>query len=313
MQRASAAAVWPRARRRGWRRRALAGLAAALLAVGTGARAEGSTCGLEAGPIRTAVRVTDGETFVLDDGAEVRLVGAMSPRASDAAAEHASWPLEDQSRRELEAMILGKPAALAFAGRRSDRYGRLLAQVFVAGEGNPRWVQGHMLSHGMARAYSMPESTACMDELLSQERIAREARIGLWSEAVYQIRSGERVKELLRLRSTYQIVEGRVGSTSERRGRIFVNFGQDWRQDFTASLNAAAAKLSATSGLKAQELVGRRVRIRGWIERRGGPYVEVHDPHQIELLPAGSEAPREPKLPQPILRSRSTAKPSLLP
>jgi endonuclease YncB( thermonuclease family) len=246
-------------------------------------------CRLEATMVRTAVKVIDGETLVLDDGGEVRLVGAMSPRASDVAAEHAILPLEGRAKSELEALVLGKSVALAFDGRRSDRYGRLLAQAFVGAEPQQVWVQGHMLKRGLARVTSMPGSVACLDALSAHERVAREAGVGLWSETVYQIRSADSTAELLRYRSSYQIVEGRVVSASERSGRIFLNFGQDWREDFTAGLDAAAARLVANSGLDVMGLGGQRVRVRGWIERRGGPYVAVRHPHQIELLPEGSD------------------------
>jgi hypothetical protein len=146
-----------------------------------------------------------------------------------------------------------------------------------------------MLRHGLARAYGGPESAACLNERLSQERLAREESRGLWSEAVYRVRWAWRTAELLGLRSTYQIVEGRIVGASERGGRTYLNFGQDWREDFTAGLDAAAAKLVAQSGIDLKGLVGRQVRIRGWIERRGGPYVEVQHPYQIELLPPGPQ------------------------
>jgi hypothetical protein len=32
-------------------------------------------------------------------------------------------------------------------------------------------------------------------------------------------------------------------------------------------------------------LAGRRIRVRGWMERRGGPIVEATAPGQIEVLP----------------------------
>ncbi len=262
---------------------------AVALSAAVGNAADLPECRVEATMVRTAVKVIDGETLVLDDGSEVRLVGAMSPRASDVAAEHATLPLEGRAKSELEALVLGKSVALAFDGRRSDRYGRLLAHVFMGAAPSRVWVQGHMLKRGLARVASMPGSVACLEALIVHERVAREAAAGLWSEAVYQIRSADRTAELLRYRSTYQIVEGRIASASERSGRIFLNFGQDWRNDFTAGLDAAAARLASASGLDVMGLGGRLVRVRGWIERRGGPYVAVHHPHQIELVAEGSD------------------------
>jgi micrococcal nuclease len=45
-------------------------------------------------------------------------------------------------------------------------------------------------------------------------------------------------------------------------------------------------------------LEGRRVRVRGWIERRAGPAIEVRHPSQIEIVEEGEAAEgAEPPLP----------------
>ena len=65
------------------------------------------------------------------DGTELRLIGALTPRASDAGAEPGTWPAEIAAAAELRALLLGKSVELAFGGERSDRYGRLQAQAYV--------------------------------------------------------------------------------------------------------------------------------------------------------------------------------------
>jgi endonuclease YncB( thermonuclease family) len=53
----------------------------------TKASADPLACaGLEAGPKRTVTRIIDGETVTLDDGSELRLIGALAPRAIDVGA-----------------------------------------------------------------------------------------------------------------------------------------------------------------------------------------------------------------------------------
>src|SRR5262245_17214436 len=60
----------------------------------------GTACaGLEPGPARTVTRVLDGETVALDDGTELRLIGALAPRAVDADAE--AWPAEAAATEAL--------------------------------------------------------------------------------------------------------------------------------------------------------------------------------------------------------------------
>ena len=82
--------------------------------------APGLACaGLEAGPTRTVARIIDGETVVLDDGTELRLIGALVPRAIDAGADPGMWPLEVAAQEELRALILGK--SIEFGLRRRAR------------------------------------------------------------------------------------------------------------------------------------------------------------------------------------------------
>ena len=259
-------------------------LAASLALATAGAQVANAECALEPGPTRAVARVLDGETLALDDGTEVRLIGALSPRALDAAADVSFWPPEREAVVELERLALGGSVELAFAGRRTDRYGRLLAHVFLRTPEERIWVQGHMLRTGHARAYSLPDSAACMEELLAHERLAREGRQGLWDHAAYQVRPAERAQELLRWRSSFQVVEGRVARVASVRGQVFLNFGEDWREDFTASVRPGERRLFESGHKDFKALEGRRVRVRGWIERRAGPAIDLRHPSQIEII-----------------------------
>jgi micrococcal nuclease len=278
-------------RSRGWSRR-FASLVGASLVL-AGAHAASADCALAPGPTRAVARVLDGETLALDDGTEVRLIGALSPRPLEAAADVSFWPPEREAIAELARLVLGRSVELAFAGRRTDRYGRLLAHVFVRSDTERIWVQGHMLKTGHARAYSVPDSAACMDELMEHERFARMARKGLWDHAAYQIRSAERTRDLLRWRSSFQIVEGRVLRVASVRGQVFLNFGEEWREDFTANVR----RRIQSSNLDFKALEGRRVRVRGWIERRAGPAIDVHHSSQIEIV-----EDRKPESTQPMVQ-----------
>ena len=110
-------------------RRARRGLVAALLGIGSlvvAPNAAGALpCELEFGPARSVVKVIDGETLALDGGSEVRLIGALAPRALDGAAPEAAWPLETEAKAALERLVLGKSVELGMAGRRTDRNVRL--------------------------------------------------------------------------------------------------------------------------------------------------------------------------------------------
>ena len=75
------------------------------------------------------------------------------------------------------------------------------------------------------------------------------------------------------------------------RSRLYLNFGPDWRSDFTAGAAMRSKAFPQAVIAKLQALEGQRVRLRGWIERRNGPYVELFHPSQIEPLPGAQDMP----------------------
>src|SRR5262249_50600845 len=190
-------------------------------------------------------------------------------------------------------LVQGRSIRIAFAGPRTDRYGRLLIHAFVgddSGPGGRQWVQGEMLKAGMARAYSLDGNSRCVAELIAHEAVASEAATGLWAEAAYAVRSSEDVSALLRLAGPLPVVGGTVLPVSGGRGPVYLNFGEDRRQDFTIMMRGPANRSMAAAGLAAQTLSSRKIRVRGWVERRGGPLIEVHHPAAIEVLRASDDA-----------------------
>jgi micrococcal nuclease len=287
------------------------------------ARAELAPCALEPGPTRAVVAVLDGETLKLDDGAELRLIGALSPRAPDNGGDSNFWEPEIAAKAALEKLVLGRSIELAYLGRRTDRHGRLLAHAFItpAPDSNAAadaeaperiWVQAHLLGLGHARTYTLPSSTGCAAQMLAHEALAREARLGLWAHAAYQVRDSNKPRDLARWRSTYQIVEGTVVRVVEARGATLLTFGDDSTGDFVIALKSAERRGMPGNLAEISGLTGKRIRVRGWIERRTGPAIEIHHPSQIEVVGVGAlsedtdAAPPAPRAPR---RTPKLAKP----
>ncbi len=264
-------------------------------------------CPLVKGPTRAVVRIIDGETLVLDDGSELRLIGAMAPRAPGpwrGRGQARAWPPADAARRFLARLALGKSLTLRFDKSRRDRYGRWLAHAFVReapegeskagreGEGAAIWLQGALVRAGLARAYSFKDQRACAARLLALEAEARRAKKGIWRNAAYAVRKAWRTRALLRYRQTFQIVEGRILRVATVGRRTFLNFGKRWRDDFTVLIEGRDARLWQKAGQNLAQLAGRRVRVRGWIERWNGPLMRVTHPEQIEVLDRGRKRAR---------------------
>jgi endonuclease YncB( thermonuclease family) len=219
-------------------------------------------------------RVLDGRTFVLDDGREVRLAGIDIP---------VDGPVAAQARRQLEQLLAEAKVVLKALGPERDRYGRLAVQVFVAERDSERWVQPELVAAGHARV-SRVGDRACATALLVREQTARRGMLGLWSDPYYALRRAEEPTTVAAERGRFAVVEGNVLSVRESGGTIYVNFGRRWSEDFTVTIAKRNERAFAAAGLEPKALAGRRVRVRGWIEERGGPWVEATRPEQIELM-----------------------------
>lgn len=223
-----------------------------------------------AGPVRVA-SVIDGDTLALDDGRRIRLVGIQALEI-DRTDQRLTDPLAFAARDALIDLVAGQEITLAYSENPRDRFGRVLAHVFLA---DGTWVQQALLDAGLVHVYSFADNRVAVPQLLGFERAARAARRGLWQtrQAIDHRVAGAAV-------GSYAWVEGTVAATAVVRGRGFLNFGENFRTDFTISVSPGDLSLFGSLG----DYRGRRVRVRGWLQSFNGPMIEVTHPEQIEVL-----------------------------
>lgn len=213
----------------------------------------------------SVVAVEDGDTVILDDGRKVRLVGIQAPKTG----------LAEEARAALAALVSGQEVELRPEGRAVDRHGRTLAHLFVGGV----WVQGEMLGRGLARVYTLADNRTRAEEMYAKEQTARAERLGLWRHPAFAVRTPE---ESGRLLGTFQVVAGRVENAARAQGRIYLNFGSDWRNDFTVVIPSDASALFHKAGIDPLTWKGRIVQVRGWLDSYNGPMITVSHPEQIK-------------------------------
>lgn len=262
------------------RRWLIVGLAAGLAAALLQGEARAQESALRPGGMAEVHAVVDGDTVILDrkiEGAdEVRLVGIQAPKLALGRPGFADWPLAEAAKAALADLTLGRKVRLLFGGQRVDRHGRLLAHLVNDREA---WVQGEMLARGMARVYTFPDNRAQASALYACERQARGRRRGIWGLAHYAVRSPESVA---RDTGTFQLVEGTVLDAANVKGTVYLNFGGDWRRDFTIVIDKPSLAGFSRAGFDPLALKGTAVRVRGWVSSRNGPMIEATHPEQIE-------------------------------
>ena len=184
--------------------------------------------------------------------------------------------------------LVGQRVRLILASPEPDRYGRLIAQVYRLGEGAPVWLQQELVEAGHVRVVSHADNFDYAEYLMRVEAEARSAGRGLWADRAHRVRDTH-PDALAQDLDSVQIVAGRVTSVAELdSGRVYINFGTDYRTDFTVRVDADDVPVFRARNLEPLELEGRRVEVRGWLDEENGPMIRLDHPERLRFL---DEAP----------------------
>lgn len=238
---------------------------------------------LKPGPKGRVVEVTDGDTVLLDNGDKIRLIGMQAPKLPLGRVGFEKWPLADEAQAFLYDFAMGEDVRIYYGGARKDRHGRVLGHMFIDDDKN-KWAQRAVIEAGLARVYSFSDNRHCLDELMVAERQARADRLNIWQHEYYKLRDAHKPQQLEKRQGHYELVEGRIFGVGDTAHRVYLNFGRDWKTDFTAVIDRRAVKHFDEAGIDLNKLDDAFVRIRGWIDINDGPRIDVTHPEQIEIL-----------------------------
>jgi endonuclease YncB( thermonuclease family) len=210
--------------------------------------------------------IIDARTFRMDDGREVRLAGIETVTADSAAA--------------LSALVAGRDVTLRGETDAPDRYGRQPAFVFVEQAATP--VQHQLLAQGDALVSSAVPDKACAAEFAAAEAAARRGRRGIWADRA-AIKNAESPGDILARIGQFTVVEGKVLSVRQAGAVTYINFGRRWTRDFAVTISRRVMPAFEAAGISLKSLENKRIRVRGWIEARGGPRIEAAQVGQIEM------------------------------
>ncbi len=145
---------------------------------------------------------------------------------------------------------------------RQDRHQRIIADVPV--------LQKELLQEGKAVAYPLTHESAAIFYPLEAE--ARQKKAGGWK--AFKVVDADQADECLQ---RFCIIEGRVKSIAKQRESVYINFGDDWRTDFTI-------KLPLKHDIDVDNLPGKLLRVRGWVQEYNGPLIEITNTVLIEII-----------------------------
>jgi endonuclease YncB( thermonuclease family) len=244
----------------------------AAIAIVTAGPLAAAPCAFESQGEGRVVAAIDARSFRLEDGREVRLAGIEPAATEKPAAELA---------RSLASMLVGHQVRLGGQDDSPDRYGRQSAYVWLMPE--ETLVQGELLAQGKAIVAATVADRECAAVLMAAETGAREAKRGIWADPT-AIKNTESPGDILAGIGRFTLIEGKVLSVRQAGATTYLNFGRNWTRDFAVTIPRRALANLAVAGLEPKSLENKRIRVRGFVEVRTGPRIEVLRAGQIELL-----------------------------
>jgi endonuclease YncB( thermonuclease family) len=263
------AAAIAKKRRRAYR--AKIALGAILLLAATGP-AGAAGCAFEPQGEGRVAAVIDARSFRLQDGREVRLAGIEPISSEKVAANRAP---------ALAAILAGREVKLRGEDDTPDRYGRQAAFVFLVP--SETLVQGELLAQGEALVSATVTDQECASLLMAAEAAARQAKLGIWGDPA-AIKNSESPGDILTGIGRFTLVEGKILSVRQAGATTYLNFGRNWTRDFAVTISRRVLPVLEAAGIVPKSLENRRIRVRGFVETRGGPRMELLRVGQIELL-----------------------------
>ena len=160
---------------------AILALLVVIAATGRGLFDDGGGTKLEGTVTGRVVRVVDGDTVrVRIDGGgtqTVRYIGIDTPESVKPGTPVQCFA--EAASAFNRRLVAGRHVRLRLGRERRDRYGRLLAYVYLTGGGH-EFVNAELVRRGFARTLAIAPNTDFARRFAALQRQAQSARLGLW-------------------------------------------------------------------------------------------------------------------------------------
>jgi hypothetical protein len=192
-------------------------------------------------------------------------------------APHKSWPYSTQSKKVLNHIAGDQKISLLCEGKTKTYDGYIIAHVVLS---DGLWLQHMLVAQGTVYVFPRAGHTSGTDTLYTAEMHARKNTLGLWGTNAETLKSSEATIPT----GWFQIVTGKIISVGKSTDRTYLNFGANWRDDFTVEIPRNAHKVFARSNQDPTQWQGKTIEARGWIDWKGGPRLVADNPGQIRVL-----------------------------
>lgn len=241
------------------------------------------------------ISVNERLELTLEDGRQLKVAGIDPPRPTPANPD-----LDTKARDRLANWLSGQNVMFRSSEPTPDRWGRVVAVVFVSAPGQNAPGSARMsigeavIDAGLARYEPGAAARPCKGALLAAENGARGSGLGLWADPYYAIIAASDRQSFAEKAGTSVIVEGRVAGVENRGSRVILFFGPRQGWGFSVKILPSNMKAFDATGLGLAGFVGKTVRVRGLLDTHFGPHIEISNPDEVELIEQTQDATATP-------------------
>ena len=231
------------------------------------------------------LEVIDGDTVKLSNGRMLRYIGLDTPevriKAVGAGFVYDPQPFSLEAKEFNRKLVEGKNVRVEYDIEKTDRYGRLLGYCFI----EDTFVNAKLIEEGYAVLYTFPPNVKYTDLFVESQKKAQKKKKGLWGS--FAIIDHTQANQYI---NQVRNVKGRVVSTYKSKKCVYLNFGQNYKNDFTVVIFNNTLGFFNKKGIDPVSFYnGKKIRVMGRIREYNGPEIIVNSPYEIEIVEAGRE------------------------
>jgi micrococcal nuclease len=247
---------------------------------------------LKDGALKLVTKIIDGDTFLIEGGYSVRILGID--------ADERDHPCYEAAKNRLEELILNKEVKLEKGTADKDQWCRYLRYVFL----NDKNIGLALVKEGLAVARFSTEDIKYQKEIAGAEEWAKENKIGCkwlpenlitasektsnlqWEKLTSEL-TGLKVISACEAKNYYgkeMIIEGKIANTyRSKTNTVFLNFEKSYPNHCFTAVIFKSDQVNFSSAPE-KYYANKVVRLRGEIkEYQGKPEIILKTPSQIEV------------------------------
>ncbi|SEP73178.1 thermonuclease family protein [Nitrosomonas ureae] len=206
--------------------------------------------------LHDVARVYDGDTIILTDKKQIRLLGINTPEIESRL--RAEEPGGVVAKKWLQAQLQENKVYLEYDQTKRDKYKRLLAHVFTP---DGKHINQALLENGLAFVSIIPPNIRYSDKLIQAQLQAEKQKLGIWSMPDYQPKP---IEQIANHNKGWQRFTGIPASIKKSRKYTRLMF------DDKIDIRIQNTNLDLFPALNTY--VGKSLEIRGWVSRNKDHY-----------------------------------------